>query len=100
MKLLISELLFLLCCMSCNLNDKRPAQPGTVTNTSIEFDKTKWMTGSDYYYPYRDKMLKDLMGNGKLKGLKKDKVLDLLGEPTRRDSNYLFYRVVQKSIGV
>lgn len=40
-------------------------------------------------------MLSDLINNFKLKGIKKHEVLNLLGKPTRVDSNYIFYIVDQ-----
>ena len=64
-----------------------------------KFDKVKWSTKSDSDYPYRDKMLKDLIDNVKLKGLKWNEVTYLLGQPDRTDSSYLFYRIKQKRIG-
>jgi len=89
----ISNLLviFLLCFISCS-SDKQEQQ-------EEKFDKTKWATKEDKIYPYRDRMLKDLVYNQKLKGLKRDEVLNLLGQPTRIDSNYLFYIVSQSFIG-
>ena len=35
-----------------------------------------------------------------LRDLKRDEILELLGEPTRVDTNYLFYRVSQKRLGL
>lgn len=57
-----------------------------------------WKRKEDEVYPYRDKMLRDLIDHVKLKGLKRDEVLELLGKPDRIDSNYLFYRVSQKRV--
>ncbi|MGN6531995.1 MAG: hypothetical protein ACTHK0_09605 [Ginsengibacter sp.] len=51
------------------------------------------MKGTEY--PYRNRMVKDLIANQSLKGLKKEDVISLLGEPTRTDSSYLFYMVDQ-----
>lgn len=63
------------------------------------FDKTKWSIKDKTDYPYRENMLQDLVYNVKLKGLKKVNILDLLGQPDRTDSNYLFYTVAQERIG-
>ena len=60
-----------------------------------KFDKTKWAVKKDNKFIYRDKMLADLMNNHKLHGLTQDSVLNLLGEPTRTDTGYLFYIVAQ-----
>ncbi len=43
-----------------------------------KFDKTKWVTKNNLDYPYRNEMLKDLVYNTKLKGLKQDEVFNLL----------------------
>jgi hypothetical protein len=45
-------------------------------------------------------MLKDLMQDSNFRKLKKPEVLNLLGEPTRVDTNYLFYRVQEKRFGL
>jgi hypothetical protein len=82
--LLISVLSFF---CSCNRNDKASNQE--------KFDKIKWQTKEGSEYPYRNNMLKDLVANYTVSGLKKEAVIHLLGEPTRRDSSYLFYRVHQ-----
>ena len=50
-------------------------------------------------YPYRNEMLKDLVYNVALKGSKKEEVIDLLGQPDRSDSSYLFYAIAQERIG-
>lgn len=68
------------------------------TKTEFEFNKTKWRTKVGRDYPYRNEMLEDLINNQKLKGLKRDEVIDMLGEPDRSDGSYLFYMVTQKRI--
>jgi hypothetical protein len=83
--------LFLLFCFSCkNKSDQ---------NSQEKFDKVKWSIKYGTKYPYRDKMLNHLVYNIKLKGFKKDSVLNLLGEPNRTDTNYLFYTVAQQFLG-
>jgi hypothetical protein len=66
----------------------------------MKFDKTKWSTKTGDDYPYRNSMLNDLVYNIKLKGFKKDSVLNLLGAPNRVDSNYLFYNISRERINV
>ena len=96
MKFIIFLISFLIFTCSCNNNGKK-----TKTDISQErFDKTKWKVKEDDDYPYRDKMLNDLIANVKLKGLRQGEVIDLLGQPDRTDSSYLFYRVAQKRMGL
>ena len=64
--------------------------------TPLKFDKTKWLIQEEKKYPYRNRMLKDLLDHQKLHGLKKAQVIDLLGQPNRTDTGYLFYTVDQK----
>jgi hypothetical protein len=65
----------------------------------VIFDRTKWKSKNDEGYVYRNEMLKDLMTSNKLNKLKKTEIIDLLGEPDRIDSAYLFYKVMQQRIG-
>lgn len=55
-------------------------------NQQIKFDKTKWSTGGNMEFPYRDRMLKDLTTNYKLVGLKYSELIVLLGQPQYNDS--------------
>ncbi|MDB5200926.1 MAG: hypothetical protein JWQ27_335 [Ferruginibacter sp.] len=91
------KLFFLLCIsgllFSCHNN--KAAQE----TTQEKFDQAKWNEREADDYPYRDKMLTDLLGSKRLKGMQRDTVLAILGEPTRSDSGYLFYRVSQEKLG-
>lgn len=87
--------LFLFClmlCMSCS--DSK-----TVANkTDILFNKEKWMIQEAYTYPYRPLMLNHIMDSDTLRSMTLDQVQDMLGEPSRIDSQYLFYTIDQKRI--
>lgn len=65
-------------------------------NSKLKFNHIKWQVKEEMKYTYRDRMLDDLIANVPLKGMKRDAVLNLLGEPNRTDSSYLFYTVDQK----
>lgn len=67
--------------------------------TVMAFDAAKWKTKKGDDYPFRNKMYLDLLTNAKLKRLKKESVIEMLGEPDRMDSDYLFYRINQEHIG-
>lgn len=81
---------------ACNnkQNDKQTAASG-----EIAFNKTKWSLTNGADYPHRDSMLTDLMGSYELHGITKDSIITMLGQPSRTDSLYLFYRIAQKRIG-
>jgi hypothetical protein len=95
MTLKMLTILIFTCCLSCH----NKAEENKTGSVEMEFDKTKWRIKNDVDYPYRDKMYKELRANARLKGLKKEDVLGLLGEPDRRDSGFLFYTLAQKRIG-
>ncbi len=61
-----------------------------------QFDRSKWTIQEEMNYPYRVKMLKDLIDNHKLHGLKKVEVFNLLGQPDRTDNGHLFYKIDQQ----
>jgi hypothetical protein len=82
----IKNLLFFLCFIACK------------NTTDEKFDKIKWAIKRDNEYPHRDKMLNDLIANYKLKGLKKEEVVELLGAPNRTDNGHLFYTIAQETL--
>ena len=93
-------LILLLACLACS--DKKQEELDATapeTKQDITFDASKWKIKEDRDYPYRDSMLKDLMSNDTIRQFKKADILDLLGEPTRIDNNYLFYMVAQNRFG-
>ena len=96
MKFIIFFILLLSSIYGCNDTIKHKQSDENISRE--KFDKTKWRIKDATDYPYRDKMLNNLITNEKLKGLKKEEVIDLLGRPDRIDSSYLFYRIAQQRI--
>jgi hypothetical protein len=86
----ILPLLLLLCCFACGNKSKKPS-----VTAQEKFDKGKWQIRKDNEYVYRNGMLNDLITNHLVKGIKTDSVFNMLGEPTRTDSGYLFYTILQ-----
>ena len=80
-------LTFFIASVGCQNKDGQPEQ---------KFDRIKWATKHDREYPYRDKILNDLITNHKLHGIRHDSVLYLLGQPNRTDNGHLFYTIEQK----
>ena len=80
-----------LCCLSCQ--DNRDENPKKA------FDKELWNAkDGDDNYSHRDEMLDNLVYNVKLKGLTKEEVITMLGEPDRTNNEYLYYEVLVKEI--
>lgn len=86
-----------MCFLSCKKEDRTETDKKETIPVAV-FDKIKWKTKENRDYPYRGKMLDYLMTNDTLKKLKKEEVLNLLGQPDRIDSAYLFYRINQQRL--
>lgn len=101
MKIKIYILLLSFCFLACNnvKEDKSEEKEG-ITKTDIPFDSTKWKTKDGVDYPFRNKILEDLLAKDTLRHLKKEEVIVLLGQPDRMDNDYLFYRIVQERVGI
>jgi len=92
--------ILLLCCLSCEpKRDEQPVIEDPPTETNSKFEKNRWLVKKGEDYPYRNEMIDDLMSQSELKKYNKDQMIDLLGEPDRVDSLYLFYRIDQERLG-
>lgn len=65
----------------------------------MKFDEAKWKTKDGEDYPFRDKMLNDVIYNDTLRALRKGAILDVLGEPDRTNDDYLYYTISRKRLG-
>ena len=66
----------------------------------IVFDQAKWKTKDGADYPYRDKMLKEVIYSDSIRSLNKDEIFELLGDPDLINDNYLYYTVAQTRLGL
>jgi hypothetical protein len=82
-------IVLLLFCSACS-NNQSPDQP------DIKFDKTKWNTLKDGQYLYRKEMVNDLLNNYQWAGVKKDSVIQMLGQADTIDEGYLIYNYEKK----
>lgn len=79
-------------CLSCQDNRKE--------NPKKAFDKELWQVKDIRGgYSFRDEMLDSLVYREKLKGLRKEEVIKMLGEPERTNNGYLYYEVVANEVG-
>ena len=71
----------------------------TACKGDMKFSKTGWSKEEDLgYYPFRDKMLKDLTINYKIKGLSYRQIINLLGKPEDNmynDSCSIYYNIIE-----
>jgi len=69
-------------------------------DSEMVFDKAKWNAKNGADYPYRDKMVNDIVYNDTIRTLDKIEILDLLGEPSyyRNNKNFLYYTIKQKRL--
>lgn len=91
MKIKALILFLLVGSFACNTNSGE-------NNSQVKFDQAKWKTKEGKDYPYRDKMVDDVLYSDSLRTLTKDEILDLLGEPDRTNENYLYYRITEKRL--
>ena len=92
MLMAFAAILLVVC--ACNNTGKHPAS----NLPDQKFNAAKWRVKEGEDYPFREKMLKNLVDSVPLKGIKYAQLIQLLGPPDRVDSSYLFYRVFQKRI--
>ncbi|MCB2220627.1 MAG: hypothetical protein KQI35_09545 [Bacteroidetes bacterium] len=100
MRTKILSLLILISTIACNRQQENQSNSNDrVSEAEISFDKTKWSTREGRDYPYRDPMLNDIVYNDTIRMLTQEEILELLGEPDRREDGYLYYMVKQKRLG-
>ena len=87
-------------CFACKADREENADNDKKTTESeMVFDKAKWITKDGEDYPFRDKMLNDIVYNDTVRSQNRDEILELLGKPDRINENYLYYMVAQKRLG-
>ena len=84
--------------LSCQTSKNEKSE--AAAETEVAFDRELWLTRDGTNFPHRESMYKSLFENDTLKKLKKDQVLQMLGEPTRIDNLHLFYRITEDRVGM
>lgn len=99
MKIKVYMVLLFLGFFACKTEGKKNVENQKIKpEIEMAFDKEKWSVKEGNDYPFRDRMLHDIVYNDTVRTLHKNEILELLGEPDRIDSSYLFYKIVQKRI--
>lgn len=92
--------ILIVCCLSCRVNKEENAENEKNTSDSeMSFDQAKWKEKDGKDYPFRDRMLNDIVYNDTVRSRNKEQILDLLGEPDRTNENYLYYMIAQRRLG-
>lgn len=101
MRTLILFVFLIICFISCsNKRVDYSENMETKPQSELVFDKTKWQKKEGKDYPFREKMLNDVVYNDTIRALNKSQIIDLLGEPSwkRDNENFLYYMVSQKRL--
>lgn len=86
--------------LSCNSEAGQQYNRGVQTSDSVMvFEPEQWKFRAGPDYPYRKRMLQDLMQWQEFRDMNREQILGLLGEPDRADGQYLFYRITQERFG-
>lgn len=100
MKTSLFTLFLFVCCLSCSSNrEENSENEKNTTNSEMTFDKEKWREKDGKDYPFRNRMLNDILYSDTVRSQNKVEILELLGEPDRINENYLYYMIAQKRIG-
>ena len=86
-------------CVACN-SEVKNYEPGMSDKPAsvLVFDKTKWQTKEGRNYPFRDKMVNDVVYNDTIRSLQQSQIIDLFGEPDRSNDNYIYYLIKQERL--
>lgn len=88
MRTKIQILFILLLCVAC------VSEP----EFEMTFDKTKWAVKEGKDYPFRNRMLNNVIYNDTIRELNNIDILNLLGKPDRKNEDYIYYMIDQKRI--
>lgn len=95
---LVMLLLFTWLLFSCNSERSNTKTKEHERTTEIAFDKSKWHLKKGVDYLYRNQMLNDIVYNDTIRSLSENEIIGLLGEPDRRNNEYLYYQIKQKRL--
>lgn len=84
--------------LACGEDVERTETDNKNQEMEIPFDQEKWKEKDGSEYPYREQMLHSLIDNGEFRSFGPDQVIGLLGQPDRKNDNYLYYTIHQKKL--
>ncbi len=87
-------------CFACK-SDKKENIENQKKNQDHEmvFDKDMWKIKNGKDYPYRDKMINDIVYNDTIRMLNKEQLFSLLGNPDYIREGHMYYRLNETRLG-
>jgi hypothetical protein len=70
-----------------------------IPDGQIPFDREQWKVKKGPSYIYRDQMVDAVLYSDTLRTLKREKLLERLGEPDREEKGHLYYTIVENRLG-
>ena len=70
-----------------------------VADAQIPFDANLWGMKAGSSYSHREQMVDAVLYSDTLRTLKRDKLLEWLGEPDREEKGHLYYTIVENRLG-
>ena len=100
MKKIVFIVFIFVFCFACK-SDREENVENRKENQDSEmvFNKEKWAAKDGKDYPYRDKMINDIVYNDTIRMLNKEQLLELLGNPDYIREGHLYYRINETRIG-
>ena len=65
----------------------------------VKFNSKEWAIKNEDGYLHRASMLDDVIWNERIRSLRRDSLIQVLGRPDREKNNHLYYLIDQKRIG-
>lgn len=81
--------------LACRTDPERDTGSAGGPVASIPFNAKNWQARDGDRYPYRDGMLDAVLHTDTIRGLKRTRILELLGPPDRQADGHLYYLVDQ-----
>ncbi len=99
MKICFKAILLLSLFLACKSEEEKPIEVDQKGELEMVFDQNKWRVKKGDTYPFRDRMLKDVVYNDTIRSLNQLELTDLLGPPDRINENHLYYTIARKGLG-
>lgn len=87
------RLTFLLCLFLLLACEGESTRQNDTEEVTAAYDKSKWLAREGDDYLHRAEMLNTVLYNDSLRSLPESGVLNMLGDPDRRQDGHLYYKI-------